>query len=290
VKNKLVLYYIILILLAGIIIIFCHSEKTNIKKENGMIEKIKTIRKKNIYFGHKSVGENIISGLHQILDKYGQDEYSIKSLNDSQNFERINFLHSDIGNNGEPKGKFAEFSKIVNGLVSKKLEIAMMKLCFVDITEKTNINDIFASYVEMIDSLKRKHPDLVIIHFTVPLKSNPSLINNIKNIIKGRTSNDVKDNLTRNKYNELLYSKYSKQDIFDIAKIESMHPDGKRESLVINGQICYCLVDDYTNDGGHLNELGQNIVASGLISKLCEVINSSENIKSNNYKLVNRFK
>jgi len=236
-------------------------------------KKLEIIGKKNIYFGHRSVGENIIEGLKKINSASGQNYLIINELKDNITFEGNYFVHSNIGHNGDPQSKFEEFTKNVNYLADKNLNIAMMKLCFVDITSNTDIDNVFKSYIAMIDSIKKKYPDLTIIHFTVPLKSKSSWIDNIKDKIKDRNNNDQKDNLVRNRYNKLLFSKYSKEDIFDLAGIESTYANGKREAIVVNGKPCYFLIKDYTEDGGHLNGLGKQLVAEKLINKISERIN-----------------
>ena len=291
IKRKSI--YVIFPLLIAITIILFRPNNLSKKMDPEIYKKIKVISQKNIYFGHRSVGENIIIGLNKIISENGQNELIIKELKDNSKFEGNYFIHSNIGNNGDPKSKFEEFTSIVNNLANKNLDIAMMKLCFVDITKNTNIDDVFKSYVAMIDSLKNKYPDLTIIHFSVPLKSKPSLINNIKDIIKGRNNYDPQDNLARNKFNELLFSKYSKEDIFDLAEVESTYPDGKRESIIVDGKPCYFLIKDYTDDGGHLNESGRQTVAEKLIMKIFERI-TLQNIElnhklfSNNIKILSR--
>ena len=272
--NRKTIYFVIPVIVA-ITIIFFHPNNSSKKMDNEVIKKINVISQSNIYFGHKSVGQNIISGMNKIITVTRQNGLKIEELNDNIKYDQNYFLHSNIGENGDPKGKFKEFSKIVDDLERKNLNIAMMKLCFVDITEKTDISDIFQSYTAMIDSLRNKYPALVIIHFTVPLKSEPNWINNLKNIIKRRANNDEKDNLARNKYNELLLKKYSNEDIFDIANIESTYPDGKREIVTVDDKQCYSLIKNYTYDGGHLNEKGQELVAEKLINKIYERIMSN---------------
>jgi hypothetical protein len=271
-ENKRKIIYVIVPFLIALTIILFHQNNLSKNMDPEINKKIKAIGQKNIYFGHRSVGENIISGLNNIISENAQNELKIEELKNNSKFEGSYFVHSNIGHNGDPQSKFDEFTRIVNNLASMKLDIAMMKLCFVDITNNTNITDVFKSYVAMIDSIQNKYPGLTIIHFSVPLKSKPSLINNIKGLIKGPKNYDPQDNLARNKYNEFLYSKYSREDIFDLAEIESTYPHGKRESYIIDGKLCYFLIKDYTDDGGHLNDLGKQIVAEKLIIKLFERI------------------
>jgi len=270
IKKKSI--YIFLVLLLVLIIILLRQNDVSKNMIPEISNNINLISHKNIYFGHRSVGENIISGINKIISKEGRKEFVIKELKSNSKIDGNYFFHSNIGRNGDPKSKFKEFTDIVNNLANKNLEIAMMKLCFVDITKKTNINEVFQSYVAMIDSLQNKYPNLTFIHFTVPLKSKPSWIHGIKNFIKNRDIDDQQDNINRNKYNELLLTKYPRKYIFDLAGFESTYPSGKRESIVVNGELYYSLIKDYTDDGGHLNELGQQVIASEFINKLVEII------------------
>jgi lysophospholipase L1-like esterase len=271
IKRKSI--YIIVTLLIALTTILFLSNNVNKKMDLEIYKKLKVINRKNIYFGHRSLGENIIEGLKKVNSDHGENNLIINELKDNTTFDGNYFVHSNIGHNGDPQSKFEEFTKIVNYLANKNLDIAMMKLCFVDITRNTDIDYVFKSYVTMIDSIKNKYPDLTIIHFTVPLKSKSSWIDNLKDKIKDRNNNDLQDNLARNRYNERLLSKYSIEDIFDLAGIESTYPNGERESIFVDGKPCYFLIKDYSEDGGHLNVKGKQLVAEKIINKIYERIN-----------------
>lgn len=238
--------------------------------------KIETLSQKNIYFGHRSVGENIIAGINKIISENAKNAIIIKEYINKDTIEANYFLHSNIGENGYPQSKFDEFTNIIGNLAKRNLNIAMMKLCFVDITKNTNIEVVFNSYVKMIDTLQQKYPKIKFIHFTVPLKSEPSLFNKLKDKIKGNDNYDPQDNLARNRYNELVFSKFPKADIFDLAGVESTFPNGKRESIIVDGRPCYTLIKDYSDDGGHLNELGKKIVSEKLIQKIYVIIRKND--------------
>jgi len=80
---------------------------------------------------------------------------------------------------------------------------------------------------------------------------------------------DNKHNVARNEFNELIRKEYMGKDaVFDIAGIESTYTDAARETFSQNGKTYYSLVPDYTNDGGHLNELGRKRLAEGLLRLL----------------------
>ncbi len=235
-------------------------------------KKLQVIGTKNIYFGHRSVGENIISGLKELISSNKVDNFNLNKVKDLNFNGNFYFADSHIGQNGNPVSKVDEFIKTVDKLSSNDLNIAIMKFCYADIISTTDIESVFDYYVNSIETLKEKHKDLRIIHFTVPLKSQKSLYKKIAGLIKGEKDNTLADNSARNKFNKLLISRYPLNEIFDLAQIESTYPDGKRNFENLNGNKIYFLVKDYTTDGGHLNGEGQKLVASGLINFLSGAI------------------
>jgi hypothetical protein len=79
-------------------------------------------------------------------------------------------------------------------------------------------------------------------------------------------------NILRNEYNQKLRKEYNKSGaLFDLAKVESTYPDGRRSTFEKNGKSYYCLVPDYTDDGGHLNEIGRKMVAEQFLILLAEL-------------------
>ena len=87
----------------------------------------------------------------------------------------------------------------------------------------------------------------------------------IKKLI-GKPVGGYDDNIKRNQFNELLKKEYDgKEPVFDLAKMESIRPDGKRETFTKDGKTHYSLVPDYTSDGSHLNETGRKKAAEQLL-------------------------
>ena len=98
-----------------------------------------------------------------------------------------------------------------------------------------------------------------------------------KNWVKrmlGRSVLDIFDNSKRYEFNELMRKEYGGKDyFFDLAKIESTFPDGRRLLFKEDGKTYYSLVPDYTDDGFHLNRKGSRILAEQfliLLAKLSE--------------------
>jgi hypothetical protein len=68
--------------------------------------------------------------------------------------------------------------------------------------------------------------------------------------------------MVRTRFNDILRKYYSeKEPFFDLAKAESTFPDGKRETFEVDGKTYEAMVPMYSDDGGHLNELGRSHIA-----------------------------
>ncbi len=225
-----------------------------------------SLSKKKIYFGHQSVGYNILDGVRDIMKENPKIKLNIVEGNDANLLVPGTLLHSKVGKNTEPKTKIDEFVSFVENGMGKKADAAALKLCYVDIRENADPKALFAEYEAEIEKLRKAYPDLTIIHFTSPLtklQAGPKAW--VKKII-GRTLGGTKENINRHAYNELLRARYKgKEPILDIAEIESTKPDGTRSSFQSDGKTYYSMVPEYTNDGGHLNEVGRKKVAEQFI-------------------------
>jgi hypothetical protein len=79
------------------------------------------------------------------------------------------------------------------------------------------------------------------------------------------------DNKYRNHFSHCIRDHYNESDIFDIALAEATYSDGSL-NLYRGGEAG--LVNEYTYDGGHLNETGSQRLAYVLIKKLLELENT----------------
>jgi len=228
---------------------------------------------KKIYFGHQSVGFNIIDGVKDIMTENKQVDLNIEETNDPNEFSVPIFAHSRVGQNTEPSSKIEAFEQTIRQGVGKKADIAFFKFCYVDITEKTNIQKLFESYTQTMDRLQRQFPGTVFLYATVPLRT----VNTTwKTWLKKRVGKDYiweyADNIKRNEFNAMIRKEYEHTGkVFDIAQAESTYTDGKRKEFSFKGTDYASLVPAYTNDGGHLNELGRRQVAAQLLSLMIEV-------------------
>jgi len=224
------------------------------------------LAQKKIYFGHQSVGNNILDGVRDVMKENPQVKLNIVELSKLNDFDKPFFAHSGVGKNEDPRSKCEDFADILDQKIAGKADIAFFKFCFVDVVPNTDVNKLFAAYKETLVSLKEKYPKVTFVHLTVPLmaaQTGPKVW--IKKII-GRAIGGYEDNIKREQFNAMIIKEYSgKEPIFDLARIESTAPDGSRAIFEKDGKTYPRMVPEYTNDGGHLNELGRKIVAEQLL-------------------------
>lgn len=222
---------------------------------------------KKIYFGHQSVGFNIIDGIKELMKEQKDIKLNITEATDLSNSKKGVFLHSRIGKNTDPISKLNNFIQLMDNNLGNHVDIAFMKFCYVDITAKTDVEKLFTEYKISMEKLIRKYPKTRFIHCSVPLTTSPETWKTkLKKLLGKDDIWEFNDSKQKDLFNMLMRNEYAQNGtFFDIAKIESTFPDGKLSGFTHNDKEYATLVPEYTYDGGHLNELGRKKVAKQLL-------------------------
>jgi len=230
------------------------------------------IQDQRIFFGHQSVGDNIVQGMRDILQDNPDVAISIIPYTDSTSIPKYFFAETHIGENTRPDLKCSDFTRKVEVNFGGRLDVALMKLCFVDITKDTDVDGVFSEYIQMMDSLKSRHPSVIFVHVTVPLMAKTGCLKKMYRAIRGRPDNYVLENIKRTGFNRKLQEYYSGDPIFDLAAVESTHPDGRREDFEEGGAKYSNLLKEYTTDDGHLNRYASRLAARELIRVIAAAV------------------
>ena len=223
-------------------------------------EKLSTMK---IYFGHQSVGYNIMAGVDDLARKNEMLAINIKETNDPADFNQPVFAHSLVGRNEDPLFKINNFKEIIDSGIGNKVNIAFFKFCYVDITRETDLNSLFDSYVQAMEYLVFAYPQVTFLYVTVPVRVKPAGIKNkIRNILN-ISGPDLEDGLARNRFNIMMRNKYGRTGkLFDLAKYESFYA---HETIDQIKQKEMFLISAYSNDGKHLNAYGREVIAGQLL-------------------------
>lgn len=229
---------------------------------------------KKIIFGHQSVGFNIIEGMEDLRQENQFIDLKIIANAEPWEVKTPGFVHFQIGENTQPQTKINDFVRVVETTEQQgSIDLAFFKFCYVDIGPDTNINEVFEQYQQAMQRLIQAFPKTTFIHVTVPLESEAGSIKRWARQVKNfseqfahRGKSRYSSNFYRHQFNQLIRQAYQeKAPVFDLAQIESTFPDGHQQIFSVNGKQYWSLVPDYTDDGGHLNQLGRRVVAEKLL-------------------------
>lgn len=220
---------------------------------------LQVITQNRILFGHQSVGNNILSGVQSLASQAG---VSLKVMESRSAATAPSITHFKIGKNEDPESKIKDFADTLRSGAVQGADIALMKLCYVDINGSTDVQKLAESYISSLTSLSKQFPQTVFIAVTTPLttvQSGPKAW--LKGLLR-REPSGYADNFRRQEFNNILRNSYGQQGrLFDLAKFEA---EGAG-SYQYKGRQLEVLNSAMTHDGGHLNAFGERVVAAKLL-------------------------
>lgn len=226
------------------------------------------VAQQRIFFGHQSVGVNLLDGIKQLSAMAGVP-VRIAEVKAASDVTQAMIGQAFIAENEYPFKKLKSFEDDM-GSKPAGLDIALMKFCYVDFTAETDAKALFTSYRATIEGLKARNPGTTFVHVTAPLASEQGGTKAFVKRLLGR-GGAIK-NVRREEYNSLLRKAYQgREPIFDLARVESTAPDGAEVTVEWNGIVAPAMAPVYTDDGGHLNSVGKLRAARELISVLAAI-------------------
>ena len=232
-----------------------------------LIEEVSNLK---VYFGHQSVGCNIMEGIYVWEQETGVYLKAVESR-DFKAVSDASFVHFRIGKNGDFRGKVDDFVSLVTQIPDGENPIAFFKFCFVDITSESDVDSEFEYYNEKMLYLKDNYPNIKFVVCTVPVTGVQKGIRAAAKRILNRTPYGYLDNIKRQEFNERIISDFSGiMSVFDLAGLEATHPDGSIETYSCDGDDYPCMPDYYRTDYGHLNSFGARTISYNLLAFLVE--------------------
>ena len=220
-----------------------------------------SLQHKRIYFGHQSVGANILDGVRDLCASTGLKLNLVDSTH-TKDYTAPVLGHSRIGRNHEPRSKIDAFSDILGAGLGNKIDIALFKFCYVDVTADSDVTGLFDYYQRVMAQLAAAYPRTLLVHVSLPLTVMPNLLRRMLGGLRKRHNRAAHDNLARAQYNQLLTQTYAgKAPVFDLATIESTTAAGRALRYRLHGREFRTLVPAYSSDGRHLSETGRRVVA-----------------------------
>lgn len=224
-----------------------------------------TAARTRVFFGHKSVGANILDGVAALYDDSEVVTWPIVDARGSLDRSGGYLAHCPVGRNLAPLEKFAEFAQLLDTSVGAEVELALVKLCYADVDANTDVPALFRQYADTMEGLAHRHPHLGLVYCTVPLTTDRSWKGSVKAALGRGDQNGPADNLAREQFNQLVRARYAGSGrLFDIAAVEAA-PGGPTTTRRHQGREYAVMNRALSSDGGHLNAAGARAAATALV-------------------------
>jgi hypothetical protein len=233
-----------------------------------LVTDLRTLSQARIYFGHHSVGDNMLSGLRQLAEQEGSPDIRILEFESGIRLPESFLAHSRVGANGDAPSKLEDFARVLRNQALAGIDLALMKFCYADFEPSTDVIGLHELYRAQLSELEDLFPAVRFLHATVPLKVySRSPKNRVKRLLRSPVWEDD-SNARRHEFNELLRGGLQEDRIVDIARVESTRTDGSQVTFSNRGRRYPAMRPDLSPDGGHLNERGERLLGAEMISKL----------------------
>lgn len=252
----------------------CSARSTEVAVDMATVKAdLQVISQARILFAHQSVGRNILDGVRDLVRETGVTLRIERFDEGAKAAAGPGLFHVQVGKNGVPDTKIAAFGQLLasNG----GFDVALLKLCYEDVARDAQGQDgLLGRYESMVSQVSSASPGTRLVHVTTPLRSQPPGWKTPLKRLLGREIEGDADNALRNAYNQGLVARFGdgKALVFDLARIESTLPDGRRSAFDHGGKPVHTLAAEYTEDGGHLNEAGRRHAAAAFVRTLAQAL------------------
>lgn len=235
-------------------------------------EDLRTVAGQRVFFAHQSVGKNLLDALPGVFEEGGVELPAVTESREAPSEASI--VHTKIGVNGDPLGKIEEFDTIMRAGMADAVDVAVLKLCYVDLLEgQKSADEVFTAYRDTFAALTRDYPDTAFVAATAPLTTQQGVVGKLKAALGRGNGHGPEHNVVREKFNVLMRAEYNAPGtLFDIAAIQSTASDGERVAYERDSDTYYAMNEAYAKDPGHLNSEGGAVAASALVAVLADAL------------------
>ena len=233
-------------------------------------EDLARLAARSVLFGHQSVGENILDGVGRLASAAGV----------GPRVARLDLMvapspgvlgHLLLPEDGDPARKLRAFADAIDRLGDRAPDIALVKLCYADFDAPgTDAAALLELYRRTLAELEARHPRTAFVHVTVPITRPSGGAKALVRRLMGKAPRGIVENVRREEFNSRMRAS-SGDRVFDLARLEATGPAGEKATVEWQGRAVPALFPAYTDDGAHLNALGQDAVARAFVAHLAGV-------------------
>jgi hypothetical protein len=229
------------------------------------------ITSRTVYFGHQSIGSAVVSGVEELAQEH-LVPLRVVHTREPATVTGPAFVHFLAGQNRDYASKNAAVLRLLESRTRAQKPVLLLKYCYVDLNSPADYPRMFEAYHDTVEAIRFEHPDVTVVHATVPLTTVESAFKSGAMQFAGRPTRREAA-IARHRYNELVRTEFSDvEPIFDLAKVEATQLDGTLAGFIAGGSMIETLAPHNTEDGSHLNARCQRAAAEKLLDVLSDVI------------------
>src|SRR5438067_4259951 len=172
-------------------------------QDAGLRSDLLRLSHRRIFFGHQSVGMNLLDGVRQIAGRYPEVALHVVETSDAGELAPGTFAHGFMPENGDPERKLESFERVLSSGIGAAADVAFIKFCYADFSAATDVPALFARYQATLRALHARYPRTIFVHITTPLTTVEGGAKSTLKRLLGRTPNGVLENAKREHFNEL---------------------------------------------------------------------------------------
>ena len=238
---------------------------------NSAASRWSAIADRTVYFGHQSIGNAVVAGVEELTREHVLP-LRVVQTRDPAAVTGPAFVHFLAGQNRDYASKNAAVLRLVESRARAQRPVVLLKYCFVDLYAPADAPTMFEAYCDTVEAIQFEHPDVTVVHSTIPLTTVEGTFKSGAMQFAGRPTRREAA-IARHRYNELVRAEFTDaQPIFDLARVEATQLDGTLAGFTAGGCMIETLASDNTDDGSHFNARCQRAVAETLLDVLSDVI------------------
>lgn len=220
-------------------------------------EQVAAAARTKVFFAHQSVGRDVLRVLPEFYAARDVPQPEVVQSTEPLDLPGGYLEQVDIGVNGDPLGKIADFERYVRAGIGDTAQVAVLKFCFLDITADHDVDAVLQSYTATLEALARDYPDLAVVAATVPVTQERGLEWRAKALIGRDDGLGPEHNIVRERFNSTLRERYAGPgELLDLGAVMSTTDDGVRHRRTHDGEVWFGLEARWARDPAHLNDAG----------------------------------
>jgi hypothetical protein len=183
------------------------------------------IAERTVYFGHQSVGASLCTAVGSLASEQGLP-LKLITTHEPEKVIGPAIVSFHVGRHRDCASKNAAILRLLESRTRAGNPVVLLKYCHGDIVGADDYAMLFNAYRDTVEMIQFEHPDVTVVHSTIPLTAVESSLRARARRYLGRTTRRQAA-VGRHRYNELVRAEFGlTQPLFDVARVQATGVNG----------------------------------------------------------------